>query len=34
MLTESDQKIAEELRARLLAHWEGRVRRIILYLTP
>jgi predicted nucleotidyltransferase len=31
MLTESDQKIAEELRARLLAHWEGRVRRIILY---
>jgi uncharacterized protein len=31
MLTESDQKTAEELRARLLAHREGRVRRIILY---
>jgi uncharacterized protein len=31
MLTESDQKTAEELRARLLAHWAGRIRRIILY---
>lgn len=31
MITESDQRTAEELRARLLAHREGRVRRIILY---
>ena len=31
MLTESDQKTAEELRARLLAHGVGCIRRIILY---
>ena len=31
MLTESDQRTAEELRARLLAHREGRIRRVILY---
>ena len=30
MLTESDQKAAEELRARLLVHGVGRMRRIIL----
>ena len=31
MLTECDQRTAEELRARLLAHREGCIRRIILY---
>jgi predicted nucleotidyltransferase len=31
MLTESDQKTAEELRARLLVHRVGCIRRIILY---
>ena len=31
MITESDQRTAEELRARLLAHRKGRVRQIILY---
>jgi len=31
MLTESDQRTAGELRARLLAHGAGRIRRIILY---
>jgi predicted nucleotidyltransferase len=31
MLTESDQRTAEELRARLLAHGVGCIRRIILY---
>src|SRR5712692_7549942 len=31
MLTESDQRTAEELRARLLARRAGRIRRIILY---
>jgi predicted nucleotidyltransferase len=31
MLTESDQKTAEELRARLLAYGVGCIRRIILY---
>jgi uncharacterized protein len=31
MITESDQRAAEELRVRLLAHREGRIRRIILY---
>jgi predicted nucleotidyltransferase len=31
MLTESDQRTAEELRARLLARGAGCIRRIILY---
>ena len=31
MLTESDQRTAEELRARLLAHRGDRIRRVILY---
>src|SRR5205809_316814 len=31
MLTESDQRTAEELRARLLAHRGARIRRVILY---
>jgi len=31
MLTESDQRIAEKLRARLLARGAGCIRRIILY---
>ena len=31
MLTESDQRTAEELRTRLLTYLEGRVRQIILY---
>jgi uncharacterized protein len=31
MLTESDQRTAEELRARLLGHGVGCIRRIILY---
>jgi predicted nucleotidyltransferase len=31
MLTESDQRTAEKLRARLLAHGVGCIRRIILY---
>ena len=31
MLTESDQRTAEELRARLLAYGVGCIRRIILY---